>query len=113
MVHDGHAADDPGTTPATSTETRTDRPLARSVETTPEALYVWQIAVLEARLDAEEARVERAERDCQYVIDRYEELLDDRATGELYADGGRTTDRERSNGSTVAKRALDSVRSLL
>lgn len=116
MAHDGHVPDDPGEVPGTSADTRTDRTLGRSVETTPEALYLWQIAVLEARLDVEQARAERAERDCQYVVDRYERLLEERATGELYTDGGRATAGRRSSESaaaTVTERALDTVRSLL
>lgn len=108
MAHDGHA---PGGPPESGPagHARTDR-RPRSVETTPEALYLWQIAVLEARLDIEAARAERAERDRQHVIDRYEALLDDRPAGELYTDGGRpASDRDEAN---AAERTVDRVRSL-
>ncbi|MEF8850922.1 MAG: hypothetical protein V5A44_04475 [Haloarculaceae archaeon] len=132
MTHDGHATGDPEAAPGTPADARTDhwltrcarrpgpgsrssagRPFDRSVETTPQALYLWQIAVLEARLDVEEARAERAERDRQYVIDRYEKLLEERASGELYTDGGRAMDREQSTAQTVTERAIERVRSLL
>jgi hypothetical protein len=89
---------------------------ARSVETTPRALYRWQIALLRARLDAQQSRAERAERDRQHVIDRYERLLDHRApTDELYTDGGRPatpSDDEQSSDSTAVEATLERVRSL-
>jgi len=113
MAHDGHASGDPDRSPATPAEPRTDRRLGRSVETTPEALYIWQIAVLEARLDAQQARAERAERDRQHVIDRYEGLLADRPTDELYTDGGRATERTGPGESAADSDLLDRLRSVL
>jgi hypothetical protein len=113
MAHDGHAPGNPDHGPGTPGDTRTDRTLDRSVETRPQALYLWQIAVLEARLDAQQARAERAERDRQHVIDRYEGLLDDRATGELYTDGGRATDRTGPAESADERSLFDRLRSLL
>jgi hypothetical protein len=113
MAHDGHTPGDPDASPVTPADTRTDRTLDRSVETRPRALYLWQIAVLEARLDAQRARADRAERDRQHVIDRYEGLLDDRATGELYTDGGRATERTEPAESAAGRGLFDRLRSLL
>ncbi|PSP78643.1 hypothetical protein BRC70_00440 [Halobacteriales archaeon QH_6_68_27] len=109
MAHDGHAPGGPPEGGPTG-DARTDR-RPRSVETTPQALYLWQIAVLEARLDIEAARAERAERDRQHVIDRYEALLDDRPAGELHTDGGRPPS-DRGDEANAAERTVDRVRSL-
>lgn len=111
MAHDGHAPGGPDPNPVTPADTRTDRLPGRSVETTPEALYIWQIAVLEARLDAQQARAERAERDRQHVIDRYEGLLAD-WQDELYTDGGRATRRSDASESPSGRGRLDRLRSL-
>jgi len=69
---------------------RTDRqPAGRSVRSSPESLYLWQIAVLQAQVDALRHDVERRERTLQRVRDRYEHLLDERTRdGELLTDGG-------------------------
>jgi hypothetical protein len=98
---------------AATTHARTDR---QSVETTPESLYLWRIAVLEARVDTLEERVDHKEQDLQHVIDRYETVLDGRHArdGELCTDGGPSvnTDPETSDRSHV-RAVLDRVRSLL
>jgi len=76
-----------------TTHARTDRRSAgRSVETSPESLYLWQIAVLQTRVDDLERAVDRREQDLQHVIDRYEHVLDERTVhdGELRTDGGAT-----------------------
>jgi hypothetical protein len=123
MAHDPDAAGDPDPLAGPPVRTRTDRGAAvRSVETTPDALYRWQIALLRARLDAQRSRAERAERDRQHVIDRYENLLDNRPPAdELYTDGGRpatpdegrpTTSGDGLAESSTAERALERVRSL-
>jgi len=116
MAHDPDASGDPDPLAGPPVRARTDRgTAARSVETTPNALYRWQIALLRARLDAEQSRAERAERDRQHVIDRYETLLDRRPpTDELYTDGGRPTTptTDQSAESSTTERALERVRSL-
>jgi hypothetical protein len=115
MAHDGHEPGESAPSAGPSVHARTDRtPATRSVETTPKALYRWQIALLRARLDAERSRAECAERDRQHVIDRYERLLDDRPSDELYTDGGRpaTPDDDQSSDSSTGEGALDRVRSL-
>jgi len=115
MPHDD-VAGDPDPLAGAPVHARTDRgTAARSVETTPSALYRWQIALLRARLDAEQSRAERAERDRQHVIDRYERLLDRQPpTDELYTDGGRpaTPTDDQSADSSATERALEGVRSL-
>jgi hypothetical protein len=119
--------------PAT-THARTDRRSAgRSVETRPESLYLWQIAVLRARVDTLERRVDTKEQDLQHVIDQYEGVLQERPgarDGELLTDGGDSTvpdtrartagraPRTDSTGATgdrtgLAGRLLDRLRSLL
>lgn len=80
----------------------TDRPSrGRSVETTPESLYLWRIAVLEQRAETLQAHVDLREQELQHVIDRYERVLEERATrdGELRTDGGtaRNQCRDRSH----------------
>jgi hypothetical protein len=99
-----------------TTHARTDRRLAdRSVETTPESLYLWQIAVLDARIDALQSRVRRERQQRQHVIDRYETVLADRnADRELRTDGGTSasTDSETPDRRGV-RGVLDRVRSLL
>ena len=115
--------------PAT-THARTDR---RSVETRPESLYLWQIALLRARVDTLERRVDTKEQDLQHVIDQYEGVLQERPgarDGELLTDGGDSTvpdtrvrtagraPRTDSTGATgdrtgLAGRLLDRLRSLL
>jgi hypothetical protein len=116
MPHDGHEPGESAPSAGPSVHARTDPvPAVRSVETTPKALYRWQIALLQARLDAQRSRAQRAERDRQHVIDRYEGLLDHRPpTDELYTDGGRpaTSDDDQSSDSTAGERALERVRSL-
>jgi hypothetical protein len=115
MAHDHDAAGDPDPLTGPPVRTRTDRiPAGRSVETTPRTLYRWQIALLQARLDAQQSRAERVERDRQHVIDRYEHLLDRQPpTDELYTDGGRpATPTDGSDESSTAERALERVRSL-
>ena len=115
MAHDGHETGESAPSTGAPVRARTDRPQApRSVETTPKALYRWQIALLRARLDAEQSRAERAERDRQHVIDRYEGLLEDRPpSDELDTEGGRpaTSDDDQSDATAVG-RTLDRVRSL-
>jgi hypothetical protein len=114
-----------------TTHARTDRRSAgRSVETSPESLYLWQIAVLQTRVDDLERAVDRREQDLQHVIDRYEHVLDERTVhdGELRTDGGATThpterdaSRETPPASTasepgrpgIAGRVLARIRSLL
>jgi len=117
MAHDGHELGESAPSAGPSVHARTDRaPAPRSVETTPRTLYRWQIALLRAQLDAEQSRAERAERDRQHVIDRYEGLLDHRPpTDELYTDGGHPatpSDDDRSSDSTATEGALERVRSL-
>jgi hypothetical protein len=80
-----------------TTHARTDRQSAgRSVETTPESLYLSRIAHLEARVETLQRDVELREQNLQHVIDHYEHVLDERAgtpDGELLTDGGRPTRR--------------------
>lgn len=92
---------------------RTDRQTAgRSVETSPESLYLWQIAVLERRVATLQTRVAQKDRNLQSVIDRYETVLDEREQaqrGELLTDGGQV---DESGDDSLARRALARVRGL-
>jgi len=98
-----------------ATHARTDR---QSVETAPESLYLWQIAVLEARVEHLQRSVEMKEQDLQRVIDRYEGVLDERRArdGERRTDGGNSVsgDGGPSRGRESALgRGLDRLRSLV
>ncbi|MFB6087073.1 MAG: hypothetical protein ABEJ85_01015 [Haloarculaceae archaeon] len=68
-------APDGGDTPPES-HARTDRQrVVRSVDPTPETLYLTRILVLEARLAERERALAEREHDLQHVIDRYETVL--------------------------------------
>jgi hypothetical protein len=101
------------------THARTDRQSAgRSVETTPESLYLWRIAVLEARVETLRNHVEHKEQDLQHVIDHYEGVLQERHArdGELLTDGGNSMPRDPTGASSsddALTRAVDRVRSLI
>jgi hypothetical protein len=54
---------------------RTDQ---RSVGTSAESLYLWQIAVQQSRIRRLRDRVDQQEQELQHVIDRYEYVLQNR-----------------------------------
>lgn len=107
---------DPSTGQSSDTHARTDRrSSSRQVRTSPESLYLWQIAVLQTRVERLQGSVEQHERELQHVIDRYEHVLDERArNGEPLTDGGRSvkSDRETSRRNEACG-ALERLSSLL
>lgn len=81
---------DPSTGQLPDTHVRTDRRSAgRPAVTSPQSLYLWQIAVLQTRIETLQDSVEQCERNLQHVIDHYEHVLDEQARDpEPLPDGG-------------------------
>ena len=106
---------DPSTGQRSDTHARTDRRSAgRQVRTSPESLYLWQIAVLQTRIERLQGSVEQHEQELQRVIDRYEHVLDERARdGELLTDGGTSVSADHEPSRTGIRGALDRLQSLL